>query len=275
VPLGFALSTPFFFADLRQTVADALACSPPELPGADGLSPWGNLCFYLTQAFPRALTPPLALLALAGFVRSVWRSNPERRFLGLFGILFLAGLCLCSLHWERWLIQVLPLGALWGAWALRGAGSGLRARGLARLRLPVLLAVLAWPLQQAVFQNIRQSGTSTRIEAREWVLGNLPAGAQLAQEWYTAPLDGCSYKVDLRFSLAEGREAGRYRKLGYRYLLTSSDVYSRYYADPLRYAREIAFYEELSRSAEVLQVFSPSLLRGGPTIHVYDLGPKQ
>ena len=162
---------------------------------------------------------------------------------------------------------------LLGAWSVRWMGLWLRRRGAGFPGILLAGLVLAWPLQQALLQDLRQSRPSTRVLAREWILKNIPEGERIAEEWYTAPLEGCGYSVDVRFSLAEEKKVEHYRQRGFRYLLTSSEANTRFLDAPQRYPEQVFFYEELTRSGRLLQVFSPAITQGGATIKVYELGP--
>jgi uncharacterized membrane protein len=277
IAVSFALSTPFLFLDSATALNDlALEARSTHL-GADGLSPAGNFSWYLTRAIPLSITWPQAVLAALGVALVVWKRQPPQMLLLGFVLTFLAGISLSPLHWQRWVIQILPLLALFTAHALDRAVAYLSARLrpnplVQRVSIATaLLLISAWPAYQLILFDIRQAGRSTRILAREWVLQNLPAGSRIAQEWYTAPLVGTDLDVLERFSLAEDRTLANYRRDGYRYLVASSAVYGRYLAEPERYPSEIAFYQALFTEGHLLQQFEPSATRGGTAIRIYDL----
>jgi hypothetical protein len=69
---------------------------------------------------PASITWPRYLLALAGIGLAVRRRRPRQLLLLLFVATFLATISLSSLHWQRWIIQVLPVLALFTAAALYG-----------------------------------------------------------------------------------------------------------------------------------------------------------
>jgi hypothetical protein len=277
IAVSFALSTPFLFLDSATALNDlALEARSTHL-GADGLSPAGNFSWYLTRAIPLSITWPQATLAALGVALVVWKRQPPQILLLGFVLTFLAGISLSPLHWQRWVIQILPLLALFAAHALDRAfaylSPRLRPTGLAQ-RVSIattLLLISAWPAYQLILFDVRQASRSTRILAREWVVQNLPAGSRIAQEWYTAPLGGTDFDVLERFSLAEDRTLGDYRRDGYRYLVASSAVYGRYLAEPERYPSEVAFYQALFGEGHLLQQFEPSATRGGTAIRIYEL----
>ena len=174
-----------------------------------------------------------------------------------------------------------PLAAALGALADRRAGGAERARGgtdraggppipgrlLQPLAATIALAVLsAGPLSAMVRSSVQLANPSTRVQAREWILANLPPGARIAQEWYTAPLDGSGFAVSESMSLARGKTLDWYRSNGVRYLVTSDAIAGRFLMEPQRYSRELAFYGALAREGRLLQELVPSPARAGPRI---------
>ncbi len=277
IAVAFALSTPFFFLDSATALSDlALEARSTHL-GADGLSPAGNFSWYLTRAIPLSITWPQAMSAALGVALVVWKRQPPQMLLLGFVVTFLAGISLSPLHWQRWVIQILPLLALFAAHALDQASTYLSARlrptppAQAISIATALLLISAWPVYQLILFDVRQASRSTRILAREWILQNLPAGSRIAQEWYAAPLVGAGFDVLERFSLAEDRTLDDYRQDGYRYLVTSSAIQGRYLAEPERCPSEVAFYQALFAEGHLLQQFEPSATRGGTAIRIYEL----
>jgi hypothetical protein len=54
-------------------------------------------------------------------------------------------------------------------------------------------------------------------------------------------------------------------------VVTSSDIYGRFFAHPERYKEQVEFYSRLFMQGHLLQEWTPSLTRGGPVIRIYDL----
>lgn len=293
VPVAFSLATPYFFLDFRSAWQSLRHEARSQNLGADGLSPLGNMLWYLTSAIPASITWPRYLLALAGIGLAVWRRRPQQLLLLLFVAAFLAAISLSSLHWQRWVIQILPLLALFTAAALhelalrasQRLSLGARARGAALLAL--VLAVSAPSLYQLGRDTHLRSRYSTRVAAREWIMRNLPYGSHIALEWYTAPLTLANferYGWERRtgpagangFTLYEHRTlAGRtledYRREGFDYLVVSDELYGRFFAEAERYPDEVAFYASLFERGRLVQQFEPSAERGGPVIRVYSI----
>src|SRR5262249_31682807 len=173
--------------------------------------------------------------------------------------------------------------------------------GLSSQRELFLLAVLlvaALPAYQVVLYNLRGTGSSSRLLARDWILEHLPPGSHIAQDRYSAalvtdeffgyrpelhsgPLPETGFVVYERYSLAPDRTPDNYYRDGYRYLVLSSAMYERYMAEPVRYASEVSFYQKVFRDEHLIQRFESSSSRGGfenteghllhPDILIYEL----
>src|SRR4029077_12357041 len=76
----------------------------------------GNLRWYLTDALPGALTWPLFLLALGGVAYVLWRRRRPRELLLIaFCGVYLVAISASRQHWQRYLIEILPIALLFGA----------------------------------------------------------------------------------------------------------------------------------------------------------------
>ena len=292
VPVAFVLVTPYFFIELPTALANIRYETSKSHLGADALSPWRNLWWYLTQAIPASLGWPATLAAGAGLVLLARRRRPGDLLLLTFVLSVMLEVTFSKLHWERWLVPVLPIIAL--------AAGGALSDGLDRLRLAAaparavavatVLVLSLQPAGAAIRLGLTHTNPSTRLAARAWIVANLPTGSRIAQEWYAAPLvaddfygysrdshvpvtldSGKRFLVLERHALADDRTLTDYRRAGFEYLVVSNAMYDRYLAEPTRYAAETDFYRTLFREGQLLEQFSPSPRRGGPIIRVYRL----
>jgi len=276
--LGFALSSPYFFLDFGTAKANLRSEDRSRHLGADGLSYTGNLAWYTTDAIPKSVTWPVAFLVLVGLILTVVHGKVEQRLVLGFVAVYILSTSLSGLHWARWMIQILPLLCLFAGDAINRIGLRLSAilnldkkRGAALVAVLVLCAS-AVPLYYVFLFTMREASPSSRAEARDWILRNLPPGSKVANEAYSAVLDNTDLVVEDNYTLAEVRSLRNYYDAGYRYLVVSSAVYGRYLSMPSRYPRQVRFYKELFQKGHLLKEFRPNLLRGGPTIRIYRLG---
>jgi uncharacterized membrane protein len=274
---GFAITTPYFFLDSTTAMANLLLEARSEHLGADGLTPWGNFWWYLTVAIPSNITWWQMLLTLVGMAIAVARKRWMPVLLIIYVMIFLVLISLSSLHWMRWVAQLLPVFALFTALALDVMVSYWARRLDWRARTHQFVLVLCvviisiWPLYQTVLHNIRQSNPSTRVLARQWMVENLPANSKIGQENYTAALAGTDFEVVIVDPLSTEGSLSNYTSLGFDYLVASSSIYGRYLAEPERYADQVSFYESLFSEAQLMQRIDPSSTRTGPIIQIFKL----
>ena len=270
---AFALSTPYLFLDFMTALRSIRSETRRASLGADGLTPPGNLLWYLTAALPSALTWPQYVLALAGAVLVLVRHRFRQLLLLGYAAAFVVIISLSYLHWDRWLIPILPILLLLAGDVLVSASQrvfkGTRPQMI--LLSVCVLAVTAWPAREAILHDYREAHPSTRILAREWMLDHLPAGSRVGQEWYAAALAGTSFDVTEKFTLADYTSPEKYREEGYDYLVVSDTVYGRYLAAADRYPERISFYDALFVCDCLVKEFKPSPTQGGPTIRIYRL----
>ncbi len=281
VAVGFILSTPYFFVSLDILIKDILLESRDTHLGFDGLSPTGNFFWYITYAIPTVLSLPQGILMVVGVGFSLWKRHFLQMWLFGFALIFLMFISRFSLHWPRWLIQILPVLALFSAYGviqitqslskiLPLAWSGKKL--YKTLLLVSVLFLLFTPVKKVTTLNLKAANYSTRILAREWMLENLPMDSHIAIEEYTAPLGDAGFVVFNSWALAQsGYTLDKLYQDGYRYVVVSEAIYGRFFAEFDRYPAETTFYQTLFDEGELIQKIEPSSARGGRTIQIYKL----
>jgi len=278
VCLGFTLSTPYFFLDSNTAIADLRNEAREFHLGADGLSRFGNFRWYLLFAFPRSITWPQWILTIAGILIIIYRKLFLQVLLLGFVIIYLIGISISGLHWQRWIIPILPMIAIFCSQAVifgvEVLAKKLQFKPSTRNGLLIILVFIlsAYPASQLIMMDLRHSNPSTRVIAREWIIANLPERSKIAQEWYTAPLNDTDYFVDEWFSLAyHAIDFDVYLQEGYDFLVVSDRIYKRFFNEPDRYRNEVKFYTDLFGKSQLLFTIEPSKTVGGPIIRVYKL----
>lgn len=283
VPLGLVAGSPFLLLEVPRVLHDLGHEMRAVHPGADGLGFAGNLSWYLGSAIPEAVPPVVLALAAVGAALALAKREPAPLLLLGFALIFLGGISFATLHWRRWLIQILPIFALLAAAALVVLVRG----GLARLGVGPRAAVWALPLAVAAASAAPArsylatarllAAPATGERAREWLVEHLSPDLRIAAEHYSASLEHTplASSADYAFSWAEAAGSPEeLRRLGYDVVVVSSDVYLRFFAHPRRYSKLIAFYRGLFRRADLLAEFRPGPYARGPVIRVYRLpGP--
>ena len=277
VAIGIGVGAPFLITEIPTVIENLAHETRAGHPGADGLSYLGNLHWYFTVAFPRSV--PWAFLALAtfGLLHTFVRPRIAPALLAGFLAIFLGGISFASLHWGRWLIQILPLVALFAAWgtiALVRAGNRWMGGSARSFAISLLIAVLAISVApaQSYFEFARLQGApGTRDVAREWIIETIPAQARMITELYAAPLQETHFApVPVVFSLTEvASTPSELSSAGYDFVMVSSNVYQRFFAEPGRYQREVSFYRNLFRNYPRMAEFRAGKELRGPVIQIY------
>ncbi len=285
VPAAFLLVTPYFVLDPSAAIGGVIQAATRQRAhtGIDQLGFIGNLRFYLGTALPDALGWAPYAIALATIALAAWRRSVAPVLLAVYAAAYVVGVSMLGIHWQRWIIPVLPVLALLAARGLVAAIDAASARftgGRRRAATVALIAVtlaLVVPATREAIRRTRLHATpSTEIDALEWVLANVPARSAIAHEWYTAPLNVAKRARAKRYRLLSPDSLARrplhfYRSRGFEYLLVSSNMYNRFFRKPARHRKEVGFYRRLRRVGVVLHEVRGSPTKRGPTITIYRL----
>jgi hypothetical protein len=262
---AFLGSSPYLLLDSPRALRDIASELEPGHLGADRLPGIWNYLWYAYEALPSAAGWPTYLLGLAGLLLTLRRPTAEQVVFAAFPALYLLVVTSGTLRWAHWAIPAVPYLAGWAGWALTRLP--VRRGGLATAAALVAL----WPLGVVLAHDYRALLVDTRTEASAWYRANLPAGARVAFEHYAgrAP-EGVLADVP---GLLGNRPLEHWRDAGYQYLVFSDWMYGRVYAEPEKFAREVALYDDLFSRGERLLDLDPCVLscwlgRRGPTIRV-------
>ena len=274
----FLLTTPYFVLDLAA-VSHSLAREDARSPGRDDLSWLGNIRWYLGRVLPLTLTSWVTVLVVVGIALALWRRNQAALLLLGFATVFLVVIATSEIHWERWILPVLPVFVLFAAAALDAAVMAVTSSWphspawQAGLVAAVVVVLAITPIQRAVSLNELASRPSTRVVARRWMKHHLDLGSRVGIELKTAPLRASGFRVTERYSLGQ-RPLEHYEERGYRYLVTNGQIRHALVNEGRRYPEESSFYRSLNDGECRLHEFRPSRRRAGPVITVWELTAK-
>ena len=276
---GFAVSTPYFFMDWHAAWRSLQAENEPMLTQGH-LTPIGNLRWYLGTAIPASLTWPLVALCLAGILMASWRRRPAQLLLLVFCATFLAGICASTLHWQRWVIEILPLLVLFAASTIDSVVQRLITLAprvpRAWILRPVVLvgitgALVIHPAAELVAVNRRDARPSTSREALNWIVAHVQRGTRvLADPSTLITRENTRLDVDQIVSPRTDTLAG-YREAGVVYLVVDSLKSGYYAADHTRYPHETALYRDIACQTRLLAVFQTTTTRRGAAVRIYRL----
>ena len=273
--IGFALTSPYAIIRYDVTLKNLARESRHTHLGADGLTPAGNLLWYFGTLLPNHISWAAILLTAPGLLFVLRQRQPGSLILAANAGLFMVAICLPHLHWDRWIIPALPLLSLFAAWALVVIVRWCRERWPNLLPHPALmLALLALlvstrGLARTLRESIQYAHPGTRTAALEWITRNAPPGSRFFQEGESVAFQDEPYVADGYYALAPQWLEQPAQYLNYDYIIANERMFIRYFAEPQRYAAEVAVYQWLFSHAPLAAEFTATPLRAGPTIRIY------
>jgi hypothetical protein len=250
----------------------------------------------------QAFGPPAMVAALVGLAVLALRPRPEGLLLilAVSPLAYLAYMSTKALFFARFALPLIPFGCLFAAYGLMSLWASVRApRPRAALVLVAALSALVPPVLLSARLDQLALQKDTRVEAREWLLANVPTGARLAAQTHSLPYDvggqdlSRAYDLTLFTLLAEPRRFTQLACAGHSYVLLSSFRWER--EQTTGRGGEPTGYELLAQRGRLLVTFSPGpgetevplsiddvglpfwqvvrYARPGPTIKVYELQP--
>jgi 4-amino-4-deoxy-L-arabinose transferase-like glycosyltransferase len=286
--LGFFVAAPFVILDWGNALPQMLHENRSVHPGAERLSGLANFWWYLRNPLFYGLSVPVALLAAWGGIQSLVNivhdirknsfhtlSRRTRQVLILlsFPVLFFILIGTANLRWSHWVVPLLPFGTLFAAVTLSSILDHLPTKKGRRLATIVVILVLL--LTPAALEIIRtdyqKTQPDTRTLAQEWFAANTPEGVKVGAEWYTGMWWSKTIDLVEEPSVAL-KPLSYFQDQGAKYLVTSSNVYDRFFAEPDKYPEYVAAYENIFSTLPLVHEFTPDpWRRPGPLIRIYAL----
>jgi hypothetical protein len=185
---GLFAASPYIFFDYPTVLRNLTGEVRDSHPGSTGFGLIGNLLWYSEQLASRSLGIAGLMTALLGIAAMLWQHRLASWTIGLFGLVFFLAIAWQPLIWERWLIPLLPIIALWIA-----AGIAAVTEQLGRwVRLPtgqpmaaVLLgAAISAPMLMLSVQHMTERANDTRQLSSAWALRHIPRGSSVLIEYF-------------------------------------------------------------------------------------------
>jgi hypothetical protein len=229
--------------------------------GSDNLGWAGNFWFYVKILYGNIGILGFLLMFLGLF--AMLRSWKVKYILLLYGFLYWISLSSLALHWERWSLpmHIAPLFLI--------------AFGIVFLieqkfewkpiRILLFIVIGVFIFQQgthAVYNAVRLKYTDTRVVASIYCEENEITINNSLYEGYT-PL-WPTYSKFLFSDFESGVE-------DYQYIVLSSSMYNRFYAEPEQYQNEIKVYDDIRDSFPLLKRFQPNPFERGMMAQFEDI----
>ena len=260
----FLATTPFAILDSQAFLQGAFIDIRHYTGGHAGNS--GNsLAWYL--AYFWRTEGPMLLLAAAGALWGIYKRARGTILVATTTLAYLIFISAFAVHFERTALPLIPLLAVLAAYCLVSllpAPTPDRPGIYLGAAAALLAIALVFPLASAVRDTVRLTTPDGRDTARAWIDRNLPPGARIGVESYAPWIDPETFSVQGFYRL-DGQPAEWYVAEGYDYLVFSQTMFRRFYADPVKFAADIARYEALFSAFEEVKVFTD----GGYEVRVY------
>lgn len=265
----FAVS-PFVMLDFQQFALDLGFEARHYATGHAGME-GRSLIWYLTYLFQSEGVPPL--LAAIQIIRGIRARSKEIILLSSFLLIYFVFISLFPVRNDRTALPLIPFLFVLASILIMDL-----FRWLSQLELPswritgillvaaVMVSVLLWPLIQTVHDGLRLTTVDARETARLWIEHNLPAGAKVAIESYAPFVDPERYVVRGETWLIS-HPPDWYVDCQFDYLVFGYGMYGRFFLEPERYTTEVARYEELFESLDLVRIFND----GGYEVRIYSV----
>jgi 4-amino-4-deoxy-L-arabinose transferase-like glycosyltransferase len=242
--LSLAIVAPNLIIE-RKLVLDALITEARTTHlGADNLDWGGNLIFYIQQFGFWSNFLAVLFIVIGFFALIRWR-DPHTLLL-LFGLLYWVILSRLPLHWERWALPMYTAPLFLIAEGIFFLWKKTKTKKFARIATVIITyGFFIHQITAALYFPVRMSFTDTRVVAQEYCKENNITQENSIFEGYT-PLLPTYPKTIFDEDLEQE---------GIEYVILSSLMYDRYYAEPYRYTKEIDFYEQIKKDKALVKIF--------------------
>jgi 4-amino-4-deoxy-L-arabinose transferase-like glycosyltransferase len=248
----FLLTSPYLIVD-SGTFTRELDVSVVQWAATGHEGSEGNVVVtYLGWLFagPEA---PMAWLAALAVGLGAWRRDWRVGLVAVFPLVFLVELAGWAIRFQTYLLPILPFVAVLGGhgvvqvWRLASRD---RARSVAWV---VLLTLgLGYQLIGAARYSQLLTAEDARTTALRWIEANVPPGSRLVREGYTPHVPADRYRVTELWRAID-QDPSWYRAEYVDYVVLGNLMYGRFYADPARYAEQVAKYDRLLGQVELVK----------------------
>ena len=240
---------PFLFLDYQSVLAAIKYEAKPYHLGGDNLGFCGNLCFYVQTIYLYVGVPGIFLFLVGSF--TFIKRFSKQSILLLYGFFYWVILSMLALHWERWALPmyIAPLFII-----VFGISFLLEKKEKNSVAINVISALLIsfFLIQQSIYTlyiPIQKKFTDTRVVSTEYCdLIGINRDNSI-YEGYTPLQPNFPTKIFDDF----------YEKVPNKdFVLLSSIMYNRYFAEPERYQDSIDIYNEIRDSYPLIKQYIPS-----------------
>ena len=248
IVLSMFIFAPHLFFKLEMVRDAILIEARPTHLGADNLSWFGNLLFYL-QVFIQEGGWLVVIFTIVGLVFSIFSKKPTILLL-YFGAGYWVALSRLGLHWERWSLPMMITPLFLAAFGLTKLWEAIKHQRAVKVFATIFLGLfgLIYVLN-GLTSSVLLTWQDTRSAALEYATNNDITQENSVYEGYTPFLSRTATTIfDFDF-----HNPGQID-----YVILSSNMYGRFEAEPDRYTSENDYYADLRNSATLIGEFKSS-----------------
>ena len=270
---GFFIAFPYGFSrfsSLLHTIRSWLEGLNNVTANNQGdMSSW---IYYIVRALNYGMGQPLEIFSLAAVIYAIWRHTKKDILLISFPLAYYLIMGSFLRHFDRYILPVVPFLVIAAAMFLVEIVSRVSFFKLRKnLSIVVLtLSIALFPSVQVIRYVDLMTEEGTGLQAKEWILENIPRDKRIIYETYSPPIPRHSKKDVGKVGF---NSLDQYKKGGYDYIIINSFSYERYLNTRLERFQYIKRnYEEIEAKCELVKQFDPppfSPANPNPTIKIY------
>ena len=249
---GFLLGTPYALLD-PDGFMDGIAYEARHY--STGHAGWETALFYIR--YPLENQPGVTLLALGALGWGMLKRNRPLLITASFPVVYFGFINRYVVQNQQTFLLMEPFLYLLAAWALwQMLPYAIRAGRAPRVAVALAAAfAVGWPLWIAVGEIRAEFIRETHREAvREWIESQAEPGARIYVQAYGPFIDPTRFNVRTNDYRPEHFLYFDYHRIDY--VIFASRSYGRYFRDPTRYPDEVAAYEKIFDSYQLLAQFN-------------------
>lgn len=250
--LAITIASPYVWIELPRVVSSIAKVAGAEHVGRDALNIGERARFYKRALFTGSGNF-IFIAACYDIIAVLFKRHWTSLLLAATALFYFLGIVSLGIVWERYMVPLAPLIALFAADAFTAKASSIRGKRERLISPGVVALVLILPsLTRSLIMSeiFARTQNDTRFQARAWVEKNLPEGTMIAQEGQTPRLSVQRYHTETVQYLSM-RALADYEARGVQYVIASSEMDDRFFAsDSAEYDDERAFYTALFQTRE-------------------------
>lgn len=237
---------PNLFTNMPQTIHTLQNEARSVHLGADGLGFFGNLNYYLT-VFINTAGYEAVFALVAGIFWCVRKRSAATLSMGM-GMIFWICTSVLALHWERWGMPIYIFFVILTAIGISYLYS-LSKKKFSKIFICTLGAIIFFNSAASSLILVQKSiTTEARVDAIQFCKEHGITKDNSLYEGYTPFLLNAPGTIKIGFD-AHGKLSF---PANIKYLILSSEMYNRYYAEPIRYAQQVNKYENIQNDNELI-----------------------